>query len=218
MPRKKKPVKPEEEDEGPISYIQLPGGLLASLRGVPPPISYRLGRLEAKSKPPAIDAAKLDVLKKAETRRVCRRAPDRIEVITAWRAWDVTVSDGSWRLEGLGSSAVWPPRKQMDAACRQDSFALMPLFASGSRSPRHPAPHWDCSCGVWAFKDLDILTAAVTQYSDIRVLGTVALWGRVIETENGYRAQYAYPSELWLFDNSLEELGLIYDVPVRVVD
>jgi hypothetical protein len=43
----------------------------------------------------------------------------------------------------------------------------------------------------------------------------VSLWGRVVETENGYRAEHAYPSELWLLDDSLEELGMVYDVPVR---
>lgn len=70
----------------------------------------------------------------------------------------------------------------------------------------------------WAFKELDSLVAALgSKYEDIKVLGQVSLWGRVIETENGYRAQYAYPAELWLFDDSLEELGLVYDVPVRTI-
>jgi hypothetical protein len=31
------------------------------------------------------------------------------------------------------------------------------------------------------------------------VYGKVALWGRIIEHERGYRAQYAYPLELWVY-------------------
>ena len=30
------------------------------------------------------------------------------------------------------------------------------------------------------------------------VAGRVALWGRVIEHDHGYRAQYGYPLALWL--------------------
>lgn len=30
------------------------------------------------------------------------------------------------------------------------------------------------------------------------VIGTVSLWGKVIVTERGYRAQYAYPKELFI--------------------
>jgi hypothetical protein len=152
--------------------------------------------------PPALDRKKLNALKKAEPHRVYQKAPDRISVITAWRAWGV---DGL-RLKALGQKTVWEPRKQVDAACTPGMLA----------SKGHPAPSFDCQCGVWAFKSLDNLVGALTSnYSNVRVLGQVSLWGRVIETENGYRSQHAYPSELWLLDNSLEELGYIYDVPVR---
>jgi len=51
-------------------------------------------------------------------------------------------------------------------------------------------------------------------YHDIGVVGTVSLWGKVIETEHGFRAQYAYPKELWL-DEGMLELGWIYKIPIR---
>lgn len=89
-------------------------------------------------------------------------------------------------------------------------------YARACGMENHLAPAWHCNCGVWAFKDVDRLVAAIgSGYNNIKVIGSVSLWGRVIETENGYRAQYAYPSELWLLDGSLEELALIYGVPVR---
>ena len=47
------------------------------------------------------------------------------------------------------------------------------------------------------------------------MIGSVDPWGRVIETENGFRAQYAYPKELWLLEDGLEELGWIYGVKIR---
>ncbi len=61
---------------------------------------------------------------------------------------------------------------------------------------------------------LDELLGALSGYT-VTVFGQVSLWGRIIETTKGFRAQYAYPKELWLLDNSLEELGFIYGVPVR---
>jgi len=151
---------------------------------------------------PAVDPVKPESLKTAEPYKVVKRQPDYMEVITAWRAWKV---EGT-RLNALGSTGVWEPLKAIEATCNNS-------FSSGG----HPAPQMDCQCGIWAFKDLDRLVGALSTYSGIRILGKVSLWGRVMETENGFRAQYAYPAELWLLDDSLEELGLIYDVPVRKV-
>lgn len=157
--------------------------------------------LEMAPTTPTLDAAKLDALKVAEPYRVPARVPDMVQCLTGWRGWELSTAG---RLEALGSSTAWPARRPMEAGCRAGA--------------RHFAPHWDCQCGVWAFKDLDRLVAAIgPKYRKTCVIGPVSLWGRVIETENGYRAQYAYPSELWLLDSSLEELGLIYDVPVRMV-
>lgn len=151
-----------------------------------------------------IDATKLEALKTAEPYRVTQRIPDYVQVITAWRAWSV-VNEGGYRLKALGAEHIWQPKAPVEAAC---------IYSSAS----HPAPQSACTCGVWAFKELNSLVAAIGgTYGEIKVLGQVSLWGRVVETENGYRAEKAYPSELWLLDSSLEELGLIYDVPVRTI-
>lgn len=156
---------------------------------------------------PSIDTAKLEALKTVAPHKVERRMPDYVQVITAWRAWKVVYQDGEWRLKALGAEHVWKPKEFVQAECKT---------GHASAAPSHPAPAMDCNCGVWAFKELDNLVAAIGNvYGQIKVLGQVSLWGRVIETENGYRAEKAYPSELWLLDSSLEELGLIYDVPVR---
>lgn len=154
--------------------------------------------------PPAIDADKLEALKGAAARKVTVQVPDMVHVITGWRGW--TLRNG--RLGALGIDSQWPTRQALEAECKKS--------IGFSSSGEHLAPEWSCTCGIWAFKDVDRLVAAIGgQYPAVKVIGSVSLWGKVIETENGYRAQYAYPSELWLLDNALEDLGRVYDVPIR---
>jgi hypothetical protein len=78
----------------------------------------------------------------------------------------------------------------------------------------HLAPGKDCTCGVWAFRTLEEFQKMAASY-EVAVVGQVYLWGRILECENGYRAQFAYPKELWLMNGEHESLGWIYDVPVR---
>lgn len=148
---------------------------------------------------PSINAGKLEALKSAAPFKVQPQMPDMVQVITAWRGWALT---GGLRLKALGGNHEWPCREIMQATC--------------SSGGAHVAPDWNCNCGVWAFKDVDSLVAAIGgKYRAVKVIGSVSLWGKVIETENGYRAQYAYPSELWLLDDGLEQLSVLYDVPIR---
>lgn len=162
---------------------------------------------------PALSMDKLNDLKGAEPRRAQRRVPDGISPIVAWRAWGLTTDGQGWLLCGLGLSAPWQPRKTMTAQCKKSAAVLWSMF--GDSPEKHPAPHKDCDCGVWAFRSLEELLSALREYKDVKVVGQVYLWGRILECENGFRAQYAYPKELWLLDDSLEELGWIYNVPIR---
>jgi hypothetical protein len=58
----------------------------------------------------------------------------------------------------------------------------------------HAAPHVTCSCGLHATHEVEILRRTRTP----AVLGRVALWGRVIEHEQGYRGEFGYPQRLAL--------------------
>jgi hypothetical protein len=149
-------------------------------------------------------ARRLDRFKQIEAQTIAPKTPDYMTVLTGWRAWGVDTFRNEWRLTSLGQSGKWPVRKKISARCK-----------SGSAGP-HPAPAWDCYCGIWAFKDLENLTSALAAYDHVSIIGTVSLWGRVIETSNGFRAEYAYPSELWLLDDHMEDIGRVYGVPVRV--
>lgn len=63
-----------------------------------------------------------------------------------------------------------------------------------------------------------------------RVIGTVSLWGRVVECTRGWRGSYAYPKRIyvpatrapdWLRAERAEEVALAltdYDVPVELLE
>jgi hypothetical protein len=82
-----------------------------------------------------------------------------------------------------------------------------------------PAPALDCSCGVYATSDLrDPGTAWRSGPHYARhVIGAVALWGRVVEHETGYRAQHARPIAL-LDGYEARRVADAYGVPLLSAD
>ena len=78
-----------------------------------------------------------------------------------------------------------------------------------------PAPTFDCTCGIYAtrrLRDPGSAWRSGPQYAN-HVIGAVALWGRVVEHEWGYRAQHARPVAL-LEGFGVRTLADVYDVPV----
>lgn len=68
-------------------------------------------------------------------------------------------------------------------------------IAECSKGARHQAPADGCTCGVYSFRDLDHLRR---QYSKSATLvGVIALEGRVVEGDSGWRAQAARLVALW---------------------
>ena len=105
------------------------------------------------------------------------------EPIVAWRAWALTGHrDGTELLlrPVAGRSRPWRPMEAAEAACKHARL--------------HGAPNVDCSCGLHGTHDVEILRRTRCP----AVLGRVAFWGRVIEHELGYRAQFGYPQRLAL--------------------
>ncbi len=105
------------------------------------------------------------------------------EPIVAWRAWALTGHrDGTELLlrPVAGRSRPWRPMEPAEAACKHARL--------------HGAPNVDCSCGLHGSHDVEILRRTRCP----AVLGRVAFWGRVIEHELGYRAQFGYPQRLAL--------------------
>lgn len=106
-----------------------------------------------------------------------------VEPIQAWRAWTLTGRrDGSEvRLRPIaGSTRAWP--------------VLVPARATCSKRRLHAVPGARCACGLHAVSEPFLLRRA----RNPAVVGTVALWGRVVEHEHGFRAELAYPQRLRL--------------------
>jgi hypothetical protein len=124
--------------------------------------------------------------------------PDLVEPVVGWRAWKVrTPLSGSNSRPTMSSiilDTTWAPRRKITA---EHSFDLG-AKCSGLLE-------LDCSCGVYAFKNL---ADAFTYWVRVRdrlvgmsvevALGTVSLWGRVVECERGFKGQFAYPRHVYL--------------------
>lgn len=101
--------------------------------------------------------------------------------LTAWRTWSLAREGEGFRLRPVARSRrVWPPRRPAGAYCARRRF--------------HPVPSFDCTCGLHAARELELLQRT----KGPTVLGAVSLWGRIIEHELGYRARFAYPQRLHL--------------------
>lgn len=107
-----------------------------------------------------------------------------------------------WRIKEKGillsfhDLSEWPANAPKEASCH-----------NSNRHKEIPAKR--CLCGIYALKNP----------LDAYLYGKVALWGRIIEHKDGYRAQYAYPVELYVPGNYsiYQEIGERYSIPVTVI-
>jgi hypothetical protein len=131
------------------------------------------------------------------------------EPIVGWRLWQVRRHADGYRLESLTWHHVaWPGRSRLEARCAVH---------------RADAPARGHECGIHAFTTRELAEDLFRRYTGVRqrygqdngelppatpgrpiALGSVSLWGRVLEREKGYRAQYAYPYELFLISGNAE--------------
>jgi hypothetical protein len=115
-----------------------------------------------------------------------------------------------YRLRSLTEHTLWPGDGRFEASC---------MLASEGE---HDAPGVECECGIWAFRERGPAesTAVAYEHSGGAVAyGRVALWGRVVEHEHGWRGQYATPIDLWVCgagDEAGWELVDAYDIPVEL--
>ena len=75
----------------------------------------------------------------------------------------------------------------------------------------HNSPGAECQCGIYATDR----RSTAEEYGNI--LARVALWGKVVSHDLGYRAEFAYPQVLFVDDSSLSEMKAVlagYGVPV----
>lgn len=96
-----------------------------------------------------------------------------VTALIGWRKWrPVMFGEGLYSMNG---SFLWTPKKKAVSSCSRGAHC------AGTQ----------CDCGIHAFKGRPDVEA---QYGSVDgLIGEVYLWGRVLECEKGYRAQFAYP-------------------------
>ena len=111
--------------------------------------------------------------------------PDFISPIAAYRAWQ-------WNANGLRSlnGERWLPGQPLTASCRADAISSIAGLSKATHDPAD-LPYFNCTCGVYAAKTIEHLHQC--GYKKFGIHGQVYLWGRVVEHERGWRAQFAYP-------------------------
>lgn len=152
------------------------------------------------------------------------RVADYCMPLTGYRAWSVTEAG---LLMGCSHQAPWPPHAAMQAQCHTATYFNgfggygTPHMDADEHWIPAPAPH--CGCGIYAYKSDEELDECRQPSSylgghDVRVWGTVHLWGRVIEHEDGFRAEYAYPAALHTNDPHMSaRLATLYGVKVTCI-
>ncbi len=164
-------------------------------------------------------------------------APDLIEPLHAWRVWSVRETEDGWRLASIHYRQIWEPEAEAAAWCYRSSGRAI---GATVRHDRHVAPVTGCHCGIYGATDAgsagEYLVARQGPWESMyvsaeyrhRVLGRIALWGRTVECERGYRASLGYPTRLWVptrrpdgrtIDTRSVAADLAaYGVPVELVD
>ena len=135
---------------------------------------------------------------------------DREDPVVGWRYWQL--SPRRLLRSVTQREFEWPPGRVLRAICVEVG---------------HPAPAERCNCGLYANPDLEALRQhGLCLAPEAIGLGQVALWGKVVDDEPSYRAEFAYPARLSLVVDSLidhvspetllEELSA-YRVPVQTI-
>lgn len=130
--------------------------------------------------------------------------PDKVTPVLGWRQWSLDRYD---RLRSpIYAPRAWMPQMRLEAVC------------ANSALPRgtHVAPNEECRCGVYANNTAE--QCVILMPSENALVGQVALWGKVVEHEDGFRAQYAYPVRLYapvsISRQRQAALSVRYGIPV----
>ncbi len=109
------------------------------------------------------------------------------EPIRATRHWLVTNDEG-YRLASIHLPYIWG--RHNTAVCIKRNQEMF----------KHKAPDLDCQCGLYAERPGFELKEWQTQsLGRVSAYGTVELWGRIIQCDMGYKAEYAALSgSIWV--------------------
>ena len=129
--------------------------------------------------------------------------PLSLEPVVGWRVWGLDRVGGALTLRSVTRPVHWPAKDVMVATC-----------------VRHRAwtvPDEHCTCGLYAAASPDYLARSGVPRIGSSVVGTVSMWGRVIEHTRGARSRFAYPARLRLVCEPCLAVGAGAVTPVRVL-
>jgi hypothetical protein len=110
--------------------------------------------------------------------------PLGIEPVIGWRTWSIGWNGDGFYLASPMQEYDWQPMQPNRARCRSHFGRQLPNLG--------------CGCGFYAVSHLQRLPVAVASTFSIGAVGSVAMWGRVVEHTAGYRGQLAYPDRIRL--------------------
>jgi hypothetical protein len=131
-------------------------------------------------------------------------------------------------LANLGNDTIYVPREKIEARCEQ--YSTIGTLVLRKDHSEQQAPPLTCTCGIYAYKEKPRLLREIRNINSglrlvannryVPIYGEINLWGKVIEHEDGYRAQFGYPKRLWCTP-AIEPLagwiGYVYGVPCEVM-
>lgn len=102
-----------------------------------------------------------------------------VAAVVGYRAWNVPLFVDE--LRSVAKQSKWKPFQRFEAECTNPQCNGV-----------------ECQCGIYAFNKMELVQKEYTtsDRSKRYVYGECWLWGRVLECEKGYRAQFAYPKAL----------------------
>ena len=107
-----------------------------------------------------------------------------IEPVIGWRTWSIGWNGDGVHLASPIQAYDWQPMQPNRARCRSHFGRQLPNLG--------------CGCGLYAVSRLERLPTAFGSSFSIGAVGSVAMWGRVVEHTAGYRGQLAYPDRIRL--------------------
>lgn len=113
--------------------------------------------------------------------------PTYLSYVTAWRCWRLLHNGMYLRSPYVSIDRHWPTRAALEFNC------------AAIDASTHLTPSLGCSCGIHGFSPSFLVSTMLEmKYSGLSriVVGTVALWGGVVEHQRGWRAQYGYPLKI----------------------
>jgi len=142
-----------------------------------------------------------------------------------YRIWHVPPS---LLLKSITTETLWNPGERLEAKCTWGSCVC--------KSPEWRTPGYNlflygseqrdmCSAGIYGMKTFEL---GLESYEfEVKVhekmeagaknriaFGKVYLWGKLLECERGFRAQYGYPSGIFNTSDISADIATIYRVPL----